>query len=61
MKKLDLQRPQNDSGIVYCLSHKLAEETADWLKEEGFNAFAYHVGMDAEKRRKNQEKFLQFD
>ncbi len=49
---------QNDSGIVYCLSRKSTEETAAWLKEEGFNAFAYHAGMDAATRNKNLEKFL---
>ena len=49
---------QNDSGIVYCLSRKSTEETAEWLKEEGYNAFAYHGAMTADLRRKNQEKFL---
>jgi len=49
---------QNNSGIVYCLSRKSTEETAKWLKEEGYNAFAYHGAMTAEMRRKNQEKFL---
>ncbi len=48
----------NDSGIVYCLSRKSVEETAQWLCKEGFNAFAYHGSMTAEMRRKNQEKFL---
>jgi ATP-dependent DNA helicase RecQ len=49
---------QNDSGIVYCLSRKSTEETAQFLKEEGYKAFAYHGAMSAEMRRKNQEKFL---
>jgi len=49
---------QNDSGIVYCLSRKSTEETAAWLKQEGYNAFAYHGAMMPEQRRKNQEKFL---
>lgn len=52
---------KNDSGIVYCLSRKTTEETAAWLKEEGFNAFAYHAGMDAASRNKNLEKFLTED
>lgn len=51
----------NDSGIVYCLSRNSVEETAAWLKEEGFNAFAYHAGLSSEVRRKNQEKFLRED
>lgn len=49
---------QNDSGIVYCISRKKVEETAKWLKEEGFNAFPYHAGMDSKTRQKNLEKFL---
>jgi len=52
---------QNDSGIVYCLSRKNVEETADWMKEEGFNVFPYHAGMTSEKRQKNLKKFLQED
>jgi ATP-dependent DNA helicase RecQ len=48
----------NDSGIVYCLSRKTVEETAKWLCEQGFNAYAYHAGMQADKRSKNQDKFL---
>lgn len=47
-----------DSGIIYCLSRKKVEETAVWLKGEGFKVFAYHAGMDAKKRQKNLEKFL---
>ncbi len=49
---------QNDSGIIYCLSRKSTEEIAAWLKDEGYNAFAYHGSMTPEMRRKNQEKFL---
>lgn len=47
-----------DSGIVYCLSRKECEEVAGVLRGEGYNAFAYHAGMDAKLRQKNQEKFL---
>jgi len=49
---------QKDSGIVYCISRKKVEETAAWLKEQGFHVFAYHAGMDAKTRQKNLEKFL---
>lgn len=55
------QNHQKNSGIVYCMSRKATEETAAWLKAEGFNAFAYHAGMDAKTRQKNQEKFLNDD
>lgn len=52
------QNHQNDSGIVYCLSRKKVEDTAKWLKEEGFYVFPYHAGMDNKARQKNLEKFL---
>jgi len=50
-----------DSGIVYCLSRKMTDETADWLAGQGFKALAYHAGMDAESRARNQERFLRED
>ena len=47
-----------DAGIVYCLSRKSVEETAAWLERKGRTALAYHAGLDAEVRRKAQERFL---
>ncbi|HEX5363112.1 MAG TPA: DNA helicase RecQ [Gallionella sp.] len=48
----------NDAGIVYCLSRKKVEETAAWLKEQGWDALPYHAGLDAATRNKNQRRFL---
>src|SRR5512135_2403942 len=50
-----------ESGIVYCLSRKKTEETADWLGERGFTALPYHAGMDAGARSTNQQRFLRED
>jgi ATP-dependent DNA helicase RecQ len=47
-----------DTGIVYCLSRKKVEETADWLTQKGLRALPYHAGMNAEDRRHNQHQFL---
>lgn len=47
-----------DSGIVYCLSRKLTEETAEWLQAEGFNALPYHAGLAADVRTLHQQRFL---
>ena len=47
-----------ESGIVYCLSRKKVEETAQFLVENGFNAFGYHAGMSASKRKSAQSEFL---
>ncbi len=47
-----------DAGIIYCLSRKKVDETAQWLKGQGIAALPYHAGMDAQSRRRNQDKFL---
>ena len=54
---LETEHP-DDAGIVYCLSRKKVEETAAWLKEQGWDALPYHAGLDAAMRSKNQKKFL---
>ncbi|MYN06559.1 DNA helicase RecQ [Pseudoduganella aquatica] len=51
----------NDSGIVYCLSRKKVEETAEMLNENGVRAMAYHAGMEHAKRAANQARFLRED
>ena len=48
----------NDAGIVYCLSRKKVEETAAWLKEQGWDALPYHAGLNAATRSVNQNRFL---
>ncbi|NHZ81800.1 DNA helicase RecQ [Massilia sp. CCM 8695] len=48
----------SDAGIVYCLSRKKVEETADFLNENGIRALPYHAGMDYPKRSANQARFL---
>ncbi len=47
-----------DSGIVYCLSRRKVDETAELLRGQGFNALPYHAGMTSEARRANQAEFL---
>ena len=47
-----------DCGIVYCLSRKKVEETAEFLNENGIRALAYHAGMEHAKRAANQARFL---
>jgi ATP-dependent DNA helicase RecQ len=47
-----------DCGIVYCLSRKKVEETAEFLNENGIRALAYHAGMEHPKRAANQARFL---
>ncbi len=52
------EKHAEDSGIVYCLSRKMTEETAMWLCNEGFEALPYHAGLDAETRAQHQDRFL---
>jgi ATP-dependent DNA helicase RecQ len=48
----------DDAGIVYCLSRKKVEETADFLSQHGIPALPYHAGLDLAVRTKNQARFL---
>ncbi|MCA9102283.1 MAG: RecQ family ATP-dependent DNA helicase, partial [Planctomycetales bacterium] len=52
------ERHPGDSGIVYCLSRRNTEQVAEFLQSEGFNAAAYHAGLEADLRRATQDRFL---
>ncbi len=49
---------EGDAGIVYCQSRKKVDETAAWLNTEGISALPYHAGLDADMRRRHQDRFL---
>ncbi len=49
---------RGEAGIVYCLSRRRVEETAEWLRARGFDARPYHAGMSAEERSAHQSAFL---
>ena len=48
----------DDAGIVYCLSRKKVEATAEWLAEQGRTALPYHAGLPQDVRQQNQQRFL---
>ncbi len=55
---LDLVRERTgQSGIVYCLSRRSTEQTADYLQRHGIPARAYHAGMDTDERTRVQDSF----
>jgi ATP-dependent DNA helicase RecQ len=54
-------RHAGDAGIVYCLSRKRVDETADWLQAQGIRALAYHAGLDAATRAERQACFQRED
>ena len=59
LKFLDDHR--DESGIVYCLSRKSVEATAEWLEIRGFDALPYHAGLGTQTRTEHQERFLRDD
>jgi len=50
-----------EAGIVYCVSRRKVEETAVFLSSHGIRALPYHAGMDAQTRRRHQQRFLRED
>ncbi len=50
-----------DAGIVYCLSRKSVEATAEFLSRNGIEAVPYHAGLDAGTRAAHQARFLRED
>jgi ATP-dependent DNA helicase RecQ len=48
---------RGESGIVYCLSRKTTEATAEFLLQQGVRAAAYHAGLDPAERSRVQEAF----
>jgi ATP-dependent DNA helicase RecQ len=49
---------KGQAGIVYCLSRKKVEETAEWLSAQGYPALPYHAGLPVQTRAANQRRFL---
>jgi ATP-dependent DNA helicase RecQ len=47
-----------EAGIVYCQSRKKVDETAAWLVAQGITALPYHAGLDADVRKRHQDRFL---
>ncbi len=50
-----------EAGIVYCLSRKKVEETAEFLQQHGIAALPYHAGMPHTQRAAHQARFLRED
>ncbi|WP_428838510.1 DNA helicase RecQ [Streptomyces osmaniensis] len=50
-----------DAGIVYCLSRRSVEATAEFLARNGIEAVPYHAGLDAGTRAAHQSRFLRED
>jgi ATP-dependent DNA helicase RecQ len=56
-----LEHHRGEAGIVYCLARNKTEQTAEWLREQGFDALPYHAGLPAELRAQHQRRFVAED
>lgn len=56
-----INKINNKSGIIYCLSRKKVEEVAEMLVMNGIKALPYHAGLDAKTRAHHQDAFLMED
>jgi ATP-dependent DNA helicase RecQ len=54
-------QPPGSAGIVYALSRKSVEQTAEYLRTQGIDALPYHAGFDSSTRAANQARFLRED
>ncbi|MHC5158217.1 MAG: RecQ family ATP-dependent DNA helicase, partial [Planctomycetota bacterium] len=56
-----LDRHKNESGIIYCIRRKDVDSLCVELAERGYSVAPYHAGMDADKRKRNQDRFINDD
>lgn len=49
---------KGESGIIYCATRKTVESLVEKLSTQGFSVVAYHGGMTADMRQKNQDDFI---
>ena len=49
------------SGIIYCNGRERTERLAEYLGGHGFEALAYHAGLDQKIRNGRQDRFVQDD
>lgn len=54
-------RESDESGIVYCLSRRKVDETAQFLSTKGYKALPYHAGLGSATRAANQDRFIKED
>ncbi|MFN8586716.1 MAG: ATP-dependent DNA helicase RecQ [Candidatus Eisenbacteria bacterium] len=52
-----LRRHMGRSAIVYCMSRRSVEQTAEWLRTQGVRAVPYHAGLPDELRERHQNAF----
>ena len=53
-----IKESKKASTIIYCFSRSETENLVEKLQKKGFDAVAYHAGLNAKTRKENQEKFI---
>jgi len=53
-----IRRHADEAGIVYCLRRSDVDSLAAALAKAGVRCLPYHAGLDAETRKRNQNRFL---
>ena len=53
-----LEKHRGESAIIYCTARKATEEMAHTLSRSGFEAEAYHAGLEPDARRAIQDRFI---
>jgi ATP-dependent DNA helicase RecQ len=53
-----IEQRRGEAGIVYCISRKEVDKTAEALSSLGYRAVPYHAGLTDDERHRNQDAFL---
>lgn len=54
-----INKHENESGIVYCITRKEVDSTCSQLCANGISTKPYHAGLNSKDRQQNQDDFLQ--
>ncbi|MEE9368759.1 MAG: DNA helicase RecQ [Pontiella sp.] len=52
-----LRDREGETGIIYRTTRRDVESTAEFLREQGINALAYHAGLTPKQRKQHQDYF----
>lgn len=52
------ERLEDGAGIVYCATRRNCEQLAEFLEQQGFQAAAFHAGLEAPLKQHIQDNFL---
>ncbi|EHM01358.1 ATP-dependent DNA helicase RecQ [Acetobacteraceae bacterium AT-5844] len=45
------------AGLIYCGTRRKAEQTAEWLRQDGLDSLVFHAGMDPAAKREAHKRF----